>query len=119
MFEILKKTMLVGLGTATLTKSKIRETLQQLVEQGKITSDEAERMTKELIESGESEINELRGQMREALHSVLKNMNLAQKEDMDKLLSKVDNIEKRLDFLEDKVSRTQAADQTEAQPEGE
>jgi polyhydroxyalkanoate synthesis regulator phasin len=107
MLEMLKKTILVGLGTVTLTRSKVRETLQQLVEQGKITTEEAERMTKELLDSGESELNEFRGQLRDAIQSVLKNMNLAQKDDVEKLLSRMDNLEKRMDFLEDKVARTQ------------
>lgn len=119
MLELLKKTILVGLGTVTLTRTKVRESLQQLVEQGKITSEEAERMTKELLESGESEINEFRGQLREALQTALKNMNLAQKEDVDKLVSRVDNLEKRMDFLEDKLSRTQETVQPDAQPQGE
>ena len=119
MLEILKKTILVGLGTVTLTRSKVRETLQQLVEQGKITTEEAERMTKELLDSGESELNEFRGQLRDAIHSGLKNMNLAQKDDVEKLLSRVDNLEKRMDFLEDKVARAQAPDQPEQPSEGQ
>ena len=53
MLETLKKGMLAGLGAAVLTRDKILESTRKLVEEGKLSSEDAEKLTEELIKSGE------------------------------------------------------------------
>ena len=55
MLELLKKGMFAGLGAAALTREKIREATRTLVEDGKISSDEAEKLAEDLVQSGERE----------------------------------------------------------------
>ena len=53
MFEIFKKSLFAGLGLAVVTKTKLESVLEKLVEEGKMSRDEAEKMGQELLDSGE------------------------------------------------------------------
>jgi len=104
MFELMKKSLLLGLGTAVVTRSKVQETMQKLVDQGKLTTEEAERMTQEIIEAGESELNEAKGQISQSWQKLSQSIDLPRRSDLESLLARMDNLEKRMDFLESKVS---------------
>ncbi len=103
MFELMKKTLLAGLGTAVITRTKVKEIMEKMVDQGKITSEEAERYTQELMENGEKELKEISDQISKSLGRLPSTFNLAEKDTLDALLSRVDNLEKRLDLVEDNL----------------
>jgi polyhydroxyalkanoate synthesis regulator phasin len=103
MFDLLKKSILAGLGTAVVTKSKVQETIEKMVEQGRLSTEEAERLTNEVIDTGEKEYNDLREEVNKSLNKALAGMNLASRQEMETLQMKVENLEKRLDHLETKI----------------
>ncbi len=98
MLDLIKKTVLASIGTAAVTKTKVQETMHYLVEQGKLTTDEAERLTQEMTESGENELSEVREQFRETIKKIMQEMNVANNQDLQELRSKVENLEKRLEI---------------------
>jgi len=103
MFDLLRKSVLAGLGTAVVTKSKVRETMDKLVEQGKLSSDEAERFTQEMVDAGEKEMEDLRSEMEGMVHNAVSRLNLAKQEDMEDLRQRLENVEKRMEHLEQKL----------------
>lgn len=103
MFDLLKKSILAGLGTAVVTKSKVQETMQKMVEQGRLSTEEAERLTNEVIDTGEKEYNDLREEVNKSLNKALSGMNLATRQEMETVQMKVENLEKRLEHLEEKI----------------
>ncbi len=109
MRDLAKKLALAGLGTAVVSTSKVRETMDSLVHQGKLTTEEAERFTQDLCKTGEREMQDIRNQMSETIERMTKGMHLAQAEDVDRLRSRVDNLEKRLSLLEDQLTPTPAS----------
>lgn len=109
MRDLAKKLALAGLGTAVVSTSKVRETLDSLVRQGKLTTEEAERFTHEVCKTGEREMQDIRNQMSEAIERMTKGMHLAQAEDVDRLRTRVDNLEKRLSLLEDQLTPAPAS----------
>ncbi|MCF8107811.1 MAG: hypothetical protein K9J81_02345 [Desulfohalobiaceae bacterium] len=114
MFELMKKTLLAGLGTAVITRTKVKEIMQKMVDQGKITSEEADRYTRELMENGEKELKEISEQISKSLGKLPSTFNLAEKDSLEALLSRVDNLEKRLDLVEDNlIKHVHEAQQTQ------
>ena len=103
MRELVKKMALASLGTAVVSTSKVRETMQALVEQGKLTSEEAERFTQELFKTGEEEMHDIRNQVSSGFDRLTKGMNLAHAEEVQALHTQMANLEKRLNILEDQV----------------
>ena len=55
MLELLKKTVFAGIGAAVTTKERVQTMLHELVEQGKLTQEEAERMADKIARDGKAE----------------------------------------------------------------
>lgn len=55
MLELLKKTVFAGIGAAVVTKERVQTMLSELVEQGKLTQEEAERMAEKIARDGKVE----------------------------------------------------------------
>ena len=52
MIELVKKTMLAGVGLAVVTKDKVLESLNEYVEKGKLTQEEAAAMSDKIVDEG-------------------------------------------------------------------
>lgn len=70
MANILEKTLLMGLGVFTLTREKVREAVNELVEEEGVEPEEAEKLADALVSKGEKEREELRTMMRQEISRV-------------------------------------------------
>lgn len=59
MFEIIKKTLLAGVGAAVVTKEKVEDALDDYVRQGKLKADDARIIAEKIAERGKREFDEL------------------------------------------------------------
>ena len=96
MFEIFKKSLFAGLGLAVVTKTKLESVLEKLVEEGKMSRDEAEKMGEELLESGEKQWTDFEARLQETIKGFLSNMDICKTSDLKKLEKKVKALDKRL-----------------------
>ncbi len=106
MFEIFKKSLFAGLGLAVVTKTKLESVLEKLVEEGKMSRDEAEKMGQELLESGEKQWTDFETRLQETIKGFLKNMDICKTTDLKKLEKKVRAIDMRLKAQESKEKET-------------
>jgi polyhydroxyalkanoate synthesis regulator phasin len=72
MIDLLKKTLLAGVGAAVTTKEKIEDTLDQFVRQGKINAQDARIMADKIAEQGRKEFDELAGDLGDRINDTLK-----------------------------------------------
>lgn len=70
MANILEKTLLMGLGVFTLTREKVREAINELVEEEGVEPEEAEKLADALMAKGEKEREELRSLIRQEMSRV-------------------------------------------------
>ena len=105
MLELLKKGMLAGIGAAVLTRDKIREATRMLVEEGKISSDEAEKLSEDLVKSGEKEWEEINSKFQSSFKKISENLEVVRKKEFLDLKAKVELLEQRLSQLEETSSR--------------
>jgi polyhydroxyalkanoate synthesis regulator phasin len=101
MFEIFKKSLFAGLGLAVVTKTKLESVLEKLVDEGKMSRDEAEKMGQELLESGEKQWTDFETRLQETIKGFLKNMDICKTTDLKKLEKKVKAIDMRLKAIEE------------------
>ena len=102
MLELLKKGMLAGIVAAVLTRDKIREATRMLVEEGKISSDEAEKLTEDLVKSGEREWEELNSKFQSYFKKFSDNLEIVRKKEFADLKARVELLEQRLGQMEQK-----------------
>ncbi len=96
MLELLKKSMLAGIGAAVLTRDKIREATRMLVEEGKISSDEAEKLTEDLVKSGGREWEELNSKFQSSFKKISENLEVVRRKEFADLKARVELLEQRL-----------------------
>lgn len=59
MIDVIKKTLLAGVGAAVITKEKVEGALGDLVRQGKLSADEARTMAQKIADQGKTEFEEV------------------------------------------------------------
>ena len=101
MFETIRKSLLAGLGAAVLTKEKIETATRKLVEEGKITTDEADRLSTDLIESGSRQWHDMQEKISGTVRKALEGMDICTRQDFKVLAEKVAALEKRVAALEE------------------
>lgn len=107
MFEIFKKSLFAGLGLAVVTKTKMESVLEKLVEEGKMSREEAEKMGQELLESGEKQWTDFETRLQDTIKGFLSNMDICKASDVKKLEKKIKALDMRLKALEKpKVKKT-------------
>lgn len=94
MFQTVKKGFLASIGTAVLTRDRIRQTLEKLVQEGKLSSAEAERMADRMVEEGEKELKSLQEKVLSTVHKGLKNLDLVPRKEFEDLKQRVEALEK-------------------------
>lgn len=100
MFEMIKKSLLASLGAAVVTKEKIQEATLSLVEQGKISSEEAEKLADDLVKSGQREWEEVQTKISEGVRKGMDNLDISSKTEFQQLKARVENLEKRVAMME-------------------
>jgi len=100
MFEIFKKSLFAGLGLAVVTKTKLENVLEKLVEEGKMSREEAEKMGQELLDSGEKQWTDFESRLQETVKGFLENMDISKASDVKKLEKKIKALDLRLKAVE-------------------
>jgi polyhydroxyalkanoate synthesis regulator phasin len=89
MLDIIKKTMLAGVGLTLMTKEKIEKIASELIEKGQMSEKEGKEFIDELIKKTEQTKKELETTIENILKKLLDKMNLATKDDINKLEKKI------------------------------
>jgi polyhydroxyalkanoate synthesis regulator phasin len=67
MIDVIKKTLLAGVGAAVITKEKVESALGEFVQQGKVSSTEARQMAEKIAEQGRREFEAMSQQLNDML----------------------------------------------------
>ncbi len=97
--KLIKKSMMLGLGVLTLTRDKIVQTVNSLVEEGDVTEEEAPSIIDKLVSRGEEEREELRKMVRDELAKRRVHTPLASHKDIEALSQKIDDLAARIDEM--------------------
>lgn len=108
MFDLLKKGLLAGIGATVVTKETIEATLQEYVNKGKLSADEAKAVATRITDAGEQEYDRMRDQANEFYEDALRRANVVSRKEFEVL-------EKRIHALEEHLNALSAAE-TEGMP---
>ncbi len=96
MLEFFEKAYLAGLGAFSVTKDKAKEIVDELVEKGKITAEEAPKFLKDVLSKAEEGKKELELRIQKGTEDALRKLNVASKSEIEALDKKLDLILKEL-----------------------
>ena len=96
MIDLIKKTVLAGIGATVVTKDKIEAAMQDLVKQGKVSADEARTVATRIAEDGRKEWEATSRNLTDRVHDLLTKADYARR-------SEITALEQRLKSLEEKI----------------
>ena len=100
MLDLIRKGLIAGLGAAVVSKEKVEETVNKLVEEGRISRAEADKLVEELVEAGEKQWDDAQHEMRDSMKRGLESLDLCSHGEFLKLKAQVEAMEKRLSLME-------------------
>nr|WP_275984035.1 polyhydroxyalkanoate synthesis regulator [Paenibacillus hamazuiensis] len=90
---MLKKALSLGVGVTLLTKEKIESAVDELVKKGELAPAESKELVRRLVEKGEAGQEEWKQLLREQLKSLLAELQIATKEDIEALSRRIEKLE--------------------------
>lgn len=96
MEDLIKKFVHTGVGFIALTAEKFQKTVDSLVDDGKISTEEGKRIVNDLFENTESKKAELEAKFKEMAEEVIARFSFARKEDLDQLTARIESLEDKL-----------------------
>jgi polyhydroxyalkanoate synthesis regulator phasin len=100
LIEMIRKSLLASLGAAVVTKEKVEQATHRWVEEGKISTEEAEKLAEELVESGQHQWEDIQTKIAESVRKGMDNFDIGSRKEFQELKARVENLEKRLTILE-------------------
>jgi polyhydroxyalkanoate synthesis regulator phasin len=101
--ELLKNFVYAGVGLAALTTDKVKETVEDLVEKGKISDTEGKKIIEEFFRSTESKKDDFESKMKSIGDNISSKFDFLKKED-----DEVEALKKRIEELEAKLEKVNA-----------
>lgn len=95
MLELFKKTVFAGIGAAVTTKERVEAMLQEMVEQGKLTRDEAERMAEKIAADGKEEFENTKQEIKDNFSRMFAKEKVVKEDDFRKLELRVSILEEK------------------------
>jgi polyhydroxyalkanoate synthesis regulator phasin len=97
MIDLIKKTVLAGIGATVTTKEKIEGMLNEYVDKGKLSAHEAKSLAERIVADGKQEFESAKGDLGERINDLLKKSNFATREEIVALQKHLHNLEHKLE----------------------
>jgi len=92
MIDLIKKALYTGVGFAVLTKEKAEELVKELAQQAQFSEQEGRELLDSVLKQSEQARSDFQAKMEEGVLAVVKKLNLATKDEVASLRSKVDEL---------------------------
>lgn len=106
MIDLIKKSMLAGIGAAVVTKETVQKSLQTLVDKGKLTAEDAGKTADSIVEQGRLEFEKAKDELSKVFNQGLQKANVASLEQLTALEVEVKALKARVEALESAAAPT-------------
>ncbi len=100
MEDTFKKIFYTGIGFLSLAKTKMQEVVNDLMEKGKLSEEEGERIMNDFKKESASSREAVEKEMKSWLENTLNRMDIAQKKELAVLQLEIEELQKRVTALE-------------------
>ena len=96
MFDLIRKTLLTGVGLGVMTKEKVEELAGELSRRAQLTQKEGKDLVDELLKESDRAAEALRAGVSDAVRATLEKMDVATKRDIDALEERLTRVEEQM-----------------------
>ena len=104
MYQNVRNLLLAGLGAAVLTRDKVLEATRQLVEQGRMSAAEAERVADEVVEESRRQAKGLGEKLDAGARRAVEALDLVNRQELDHLAQRVAELERALAQIQQRLA---------------
>lgn len=97
MFDLIKKTMLMGVGLAVMSKEKAEALAKEIAESAQLSSEKGQEFVKEVLGKSEKAKKDLEETVQKFVNEGLKRMNLPSREDFAALNARIESLENKIE----------------------
>jgi len=94
MSDLIKKTILAGLGVLSLTREKAEDITKDLIKRGEVAKTEEAKFVKDLMERAEKNRVEVEEKIEKVVKKTLVKLNIPTHEEIKELKTKIDKLSK-------------------------
>ena len=94
MFDLIKKTMLTGIGLALKTKDEVENLAEDLIKQGKLSETEGKKFLEEIRDKYEDSQKKLEKRVEKTVTELLKKANLVTADELNALKKEIRELKK-------------------------
>ena len=99
MTNIIKNTVLAGLGLISLTREKAEEFAKELIRRGELSENEKAKFVKDILDQSENQ-NGNRTENRKTVETILSKMNIPSRKEFEELKKKVEELARQVNKTE-------------------
>ncbi|MBU0618468.1 MAG: phasin family protein, partial [Planctomycetes bacterium] len=96
MFDLIKKTMLMGVGLAVMSKEKAEAMAREIADTAKLSSEKGQEFVDEVVGKSEKMRQELEETVQRVVNENLKRTNLPTRDDIAHLEAKIDELDQKV-----------------------
>ncbi len=96
-FEIIRNSMLLGLGV----QEKVKDFVDELVKKGELSETQGAKLAKEWTDKAEKNTEDISNSLNDLMNKTIDKMKLLSKEDLDKINEQISAITERIKKLEE------------------
>jgi polyhydroxyalkanoate synthesis regulator phasin len=96
MLDIIKKSLYLGLGVASVTKEHAESLVDELIEKGQLSKDEKSKAIKDIFDKIEKEEKEVQKKIQKVVKEVLDKVGVATQKDIENLQKRIKKLEAKL-----------------------
>ena len=94
MLDIARKTILLGIGLAAMTRDKIEEAAKKIAEEDNLTKEEGRKLAEDLLKQSDEARKNLKDDVEKFVDKTLEKLNSPSRKDLQKLEERIKKLEK-------------------------
>lgn len=95
MFDLFKKTVLMGLGAMTITKEKAEDFVDELIKKGELAKDKRSKAVQDLLAKAEEQQKAIFDKLGDEVNKSIEKLGIPTKQDFERLEKKIDELKKK------------------------
>jgi polyhydroxyalkanoate synthesis regulator phasin len=104
--DLIERTFLAGMGAAALTKDRVQELVEELVNKGQMNAEEGREVVDRLVARSREEARLMLKKADSSLQSAYRELGLGSKEELGDLNLRIEQLEHRIRLLEERMDTT-------------
>lgn len=93
MLDIARKTILLGIGLASMTRDKIEELAKKIAEEDKLSKEEGRKLAEDLLKQSDEVTKNLKDQVEKFVKNTLEKLDSPSRKDLQKLEERIKKLE--------------------------